>query len=181
MRSNLLAAVGVLVMLGSGTGPNPADGAESRLFRVHVQGRWGSGGSAFDIDVPWVSDRGKSPFDFTADACDEVTLERLARTWAALQKLPEGRTVTIETDSESIRASRWGGNLVLEPRRGDRNDHHTRIKIPDYIVEAVLDHDGRLTDRDIERLVRERGKVMLVKVTSDLGGVTVWTERVAEI
>ena len=69
---------------------------------------------------------------------------------------------------------------VLEPRHPDRDDHHSRIKIPDYIVNAILDHDGRLTDRDLERLVRERGRVTLVKINSDQGGASVWMERAGE-
>ena len=85
--------------------------------------------------------------------------------------------MTIETRSETIRAWRQAGQLVLEPRPDSGDDHHSRIKIPDYIVNTILDHDGRLTDRDLERLVRERGRVTLVKVNSDAGGVTVWMDR----
>src|SRR6266487_2956658 len=176
MRVGFFFAVGVLAALGSGVGPSTAR-AESSPFRLHVQGHMGSGG-ALDIDVPWDSDKRRSPFNFTADACDDISLERLRWAWAALRKAPEGRTVTIETRSESIRASRGGGYLVLEPRHRDgQDDHHSRVKIPDYIVNAILDHDGRLTDRDLERLVRERGKVTLVKVNSDVGGVSVWMDR----
>lgn len=92
--------------------------------------------------------------------------------------MPEGRTVTIETRTESIRASRWAGYLVLEPQpRDGRDDHNARIEIPDYIVRTIVNSDGRLTDRDLERLVRERGKVTLVKVKSDVGGVAVWMDR----
>src|SRR5439155_4590999 len=167
-RVPFFLALGVLVVSGSGVGPLAA-GAESSAFRLHVRGHSGSGGSLVNINVPWDSDKAGSPFNFTADACDDVTLERLRWAWAALQSVPEGRKVTIQTDSESIRASRWAGYLVLEPRRDDRDHHHSRIKIPDYIVNTILDQDGRLTNRDIERLVHEHGKVTLVKVSSDVG------------
>ena len=175
-RVPFFLALGVLVVSGSGVGPLAA-GAESSAFRLHVRGHSGSGGSLVNIDVPWDSDKAGSPFNFTAEACDDIALERLRWAWAALRRVPEGRWVTIENRSESIRASRWAGYLVLEPQRHDRDGHHSRIKIPDYIVETVLDHDGRLAGRDLERLVRERGKVTLVKVNSDVGGVTVWLDR----
>ena len=176
VRASLFLVVGILAVFGSGVGPSAAL-AKSHPFRLHVQGHSPSGGSVVNINVPWDSDKAGSPFNFTADACDDVTLERLRWAWAALQSVPEGRKVTIQTDSESIRASRWAGYLVLEPRRDDRDNHHSRIKIPDYIVNTILDQDGRLTNRDIERLVHEHGKVTLVKVSSDVGGVTVWMDR----
>ena len=177
VRISCFAAVGLLAALASGLGPSTAH-AKSAALRLHVQGHLGSSASAIDVDVPWDSDQRRSPLDFTGEACDEVALVRLRSAWSELRKAPVGRTVTIDTESESIRASRWGGHLVLEPLHHDgQDDHHTRIKIPDYIVNAILDHDGRLTDHDIERLVSEHGKVTLVKVSSDLGGVSVWVDR----
>ena len=176
-RTLVLFVIGVLAMLLSVAGPAAAGKSADRL-RVHVQGHMGSSGPGVDIDVPWESDKGGSPFDFTADACDRVAIERLRQTWATLQRLPEGRVVTFETRSgETMHASRQANYLVLEPQPDHGDDHHARIKIPDYIVRTVLDGNGRMTDRDIERLVRERGKVMLVKVNSDVGGVTVWLDR----
>jgi hypothetical protein len=175
LRVRSFLALGILAVLGSGVGPSTA-GAEPSAFRLHVQGHSGTG-SVVNIDVPWDSGKAGSPFNFTAEACDDIAPERLRWAWAALQRAPEGRRVTIETRDESILASRWAGYLVLEPQRDNRNEHHSRIKIPDYIVDTILDHDGRLAGRDIERLVRERGKVTLVKVNSDLGGVTVWLDR----
>jgi len=62
---------------------------------------------------------------------------------------------------------------VLEPQH-NQDDHHSRIKIPDYIVNTMVDHDGRISQRDIERLASERGKVTLVKVSSDQGDLSVW-------
>jgi len=176
MPARLLLVVGVLAVLGAGIGGSKADGS-TRAYRLHVQGRLGSGGRMLDIDVPWDSNKAGSPFNFTADDCGDVALERLRWAWAALQRLPEGQTLTIQTRSEWIRASRLAGYLVLEPRRDDRDDHHSRIKIPDCIVNTILDHDGRLTEGDIERLARERGKITLVKVNSDVGGITVWMDR----
>ena len=176
MPARLLSVIGLLAVLASGVSPSVAS-ADSRDYRLHVQGHLGCGRSFVDLDIPWESGGG-TPFDFTADAVDDPGLKRLLEAWTTLQRMPEGSKVTIEGRSQSIRASKSGGYLVLEPRhRDDRDDHHSRIKIPDYIVEAILDHDGQLTDRDIERLVRERGKVTLVKVNSDVGGGTVWLDR----
>jgi len=175
-RARFLVAVGVLATIACLAGTPPAS-ADPSPYRLHVQGHLGSGLKAIDIEVPWDSDHGGSPFDFTADASDDIDLARLRWAWTALQKLPEGRTLTFDTGSETIRASRRDGYLVLEPRRPDRADHHSRIKIPDYIVNAILDNDGRLTDRDIEQLVRERGRITLVKINSDMGGGSVWLER----
>jgi len=175
-RARLLLLVGALAVIGFTIAPSRSDAGGSP-YRLHVQGRLGCGLKAVEIEVPWDSDHGGSPFDFTADASDDIDLARLRWAWAALQKLPQGRTLTFDTGSETIRASRRDGYLVLEPRRPDRDDHHSRIKIPDYIVNAILDHDGRLTDRDIEELVRERGRITLVKINSDMGGGSVWLER----
>ncbi|TMQ48714.1 MAG: hypothetical protein E6K72_12810 [Candidatus Eisenbacteria bacterium] len=179
MRARFLVAMGVLVVVGCSGNP-PRAGADTSPYRLHIQGHLGCGLRALEIEVPWDSDKSGSPFNFTADASDDIDLDRLRWAWAALQKLPEGRTVTFHTGSETIRASSWAGFLVLEPRHLDRDDHHSRIKIPDYIVNAILDHDGRLTDRDLERLVRERGRVTLVKINSDQGGASVWMERAGE-
>jgi hypothetical protein len=177
MRARFLLVLGVVTALGHGMSP-PAAHAGSRGFRLHIQGHMGSGASAVDIDVPWDSDKHESPFDFTADACDGVALDRLRATWSALQKVPEGTTMTMRTDSETMLASRSAGFLVLEPiREDDKDDHHTRVKIPDYIVKSILDHDGKLTNRDLEKLVHDRGKVTLVKINSDQGGLSVWIDR----
>ena len=176
IRARFLLVVGALAAFGAGIGSSAA-GAGSHAYRLHVQGHLGSGSRVLDIDVPWDSDKASSPFNFTADACDDISVCRLRRAWAKLQTMPEGQTVTVQGRSESIQASRQPGYLVLEPRRDDQDDHHSRIKIPDYIVNTILDHDGRLTDRDIERLAQDRGKITLVKVNSDQGGVTVWMNR----
>ena len=177
IHARYLLVFGFVAALGSGMSPLAAH-ADSRAFRLHIQGHMGSGASAVDIDVPWDSDKHESPFDFTGSDCNGVNYERLRWAWARLKKLPEGRTVTIETDSEDILASRSGGYLLLEPlRHDDKDDHHTRVKVPDYIVTGILDHDGKLTNRDIERLVHDRGKVTLVKINSDVGGLSVWIDR----
>ena len=177
IRAHSLLVVGVLALACAGLGPSPAR-ACSRAYRLHVQGHLGSGGRVLDLDVPWDSNRVGSPFNFTADASEDVGLDRLRWAWSALQRMPEGQTVTIDTRSESIRAWRVAGYLVLEPHHNSQeDDHHSRIKIPDYIVNAILDNDGRLTERDIDRLARQRGKVTLVKVNSDQGGVSVWVGR----
>jgi len=175
MRARFLLMLGVLAVLGAGKGSSTAS-ASCHSFRLHIQGNLSSGAPTLDIDVPWDSGHAGTPFDFTADACQDLALERLRWAWTALQRMPEGRTVTIETRSETIRAWRQAGYLVLEPRRDSRDDHHSRVKIPDYTVNTILEHDGRLTDRDIERLMRERGTVTLVKVNSDVGGVAVWMD-----
>ena len=175
MRARFQLVLGVLVVLGAVTGSTIA-GASPHSYRLHVQGRLSSGAPSLDIDVPWDSNHGGTPFDFTGDACHDLALGRLRWAWATLQRMPEGRTVTIDTGSETIRAWRQAGHLVLEPRHDTRDDHHSRIKIPDYIVNTILEHDGRLTHRDIERLARERGRITLVKVNSDVGGVTVWMD-----
>ena len=85
--------------------------------------------------------------------------------------------MTIQTRSGSIQASKRAGYLVLMPRRrDDRDDHHSRVAIPDYIVNAVLDHDGRLSRHDVVSLVHDRGKVTLVKMNSDVGSMKVWLD-----
>ncbi len=174
--TRILSTIGILAALALGAGAAAARDSSDGL-RLHVQGHAGANGSGLDVNVAWDPSKEGSPFHFTADACDDIAVGRLRKAWTALSAMPEGRPVTIETNDETIRATRQSGFLVLEPRREDRDDHHTRIKIPDYIVRSILDHDGRLDDRDVDRLVRERGSVTLVKVNSDVGGVTVWIDR----
>ena len=165
------AALGIGLVAGSSAA------GDNHPYSLHVQGHLGSADHLVDIDVPWETDHGGSPFDFTSDR-DDIGFDRLRQAWIALKKMPEGRYLTIETESDSIRASRWAGYLVLEPLRGDDGDnHHSRIEIPDYIVQAIVDHDGRLTEGDIERLLHQHGKVTLVKVNSDEGDVMVWMDR----
>jgi hypothetical protein len=179
-RARFLIAAAVLALIAHPTVPSNA-AAEPSPYRLHVQGHMGFGVRAIDIEIPWDSSKNGSPFDFTADASDDIGLERLRWVWSRLQTVPEGRKVTFETDSESIRAWREAGYLVLEPHHlDDRDDHHARIRIPDYIVNTVLDNDGRLTNRDIERLARDRGKVTLVKISSDVGGCSVWLDHAGE-
>ena len=170
----ILPTIALTMALGLAAHPSAA-GASSDV-RLHIQGHLG-GGSGLDIEVPWTPDKADSPFNFTGDACDRVSVERLRGAWTTLQRLPEGETVTIRSRSEKVLASRQSGYLVLEPQPDHGDDHHARVKIPDYIVRTFLANDGRIADRDVDRLVRERGKVTLVKVNSDVGGVTVWMER----
>jgi len=176
-RTSYLGPIALLTALALGGAPGIAP-ADSNAIRLHVEGRSSSGRPVLALNLPWDTDKGGSPFNFTKDSCDDVALERLRWAWTALGRMPEGRTITIDTDNETIRAWKRGGYLVLEPQHRDgRNNHHSRVKIPDYIVETILDHDGRLSNRDVERLVRDRGKVTLVKVSSDVGGATVWMDR----
>ena len=175
-RTRFLLALGVLVALGCRGGL--ASAAGSSPYRLHVQGHLGCGLKMVDIDVPWDSEASGSPLDFAAEAGDRIDLERLRWAWAVLRKSREGEPVTFATSSERIRAWRRDGYLVIEPRHlDDRDDHDTRIRIPDYIVDTILNHDGRLTDRDLERLTRDRGKITLVKIDSDAGGASVWMTR----
>jgi hypothetical protein len=180
IRTSLSVAVGLVTILSLSAGSAIA-AADSGVLRLHLEGYSGSGKPVLDLDLPWNPDESKSPFDFTGNACGDIRLERLREAWSALQKLPEGQTVTIETRSESIRASRRAGYLVLMPSyRDDRDDHHSRMAIPDYIVNTILDHDGELSNRDVGRLVQERGKITLVKVKSDVGNMMVWIDRSKE-
>jgi hypothetical protein len=175
IRSRSFVVTCVLAASCAGLGTIPAH-AGRQTYLLHVQGRLGEGSRVLDLAVPWRTSKGGSPFDFTADVADDVGLDRLRKAWGALQRLPEGRAVTIETSCETIRAWRRGGYLVLEPHRGEETGV-ARVKIPDYIVTTILAHDGRLTDEDIDRLVRERGKVTLVKVNSEKGALSVWVDR----
>ncbi len=174
MRVTYFFAAVVLAVLGSGGG----SAAARESYLLHVQSHQRSGGRAVDIQVPWNARKAGTPFQFTKDSCDDVSLERLRAAWTALMAAPEGRRVTIETRSESIKAWRHRGYLMLEPRdRGRADAHPSRIAIPGYIVNTILDHDGRLTPAEVARLARERGKVTLVAVDSEEGGVTVWIDR----
>src|SRR5262249_32510059 len=138
IRASLSVAFGLLTILALSAGPAMA-AADSGALRLHVEGYSGSGNPVLNLDLPWKPDESKSPFDFTGDAWNDVGLERLREAWSALQRQPEGQSVTIETRSESIRASRSAGYLVLMPSyRDDRDDHHSRMAIPDYVVSAIL-------------------------------------------
>lgn len=173
----LLVALGFVAILACGPGRATA-ASDFASLRLHIEGNSDSGDPVLNLDIPWNPDESKSPFDFTKGACQDIGLDRLREAWTALQKMPDGGTVTIETRSESVRASRRGGYLVLMPSyRDDRDNHHARMAIPDYIVNAVLDHDGLLTNSDVGRLVREHGKITLVKMNSDVGNMMVWIDR----
>lgn len=175
IRARTFLLTGVLLACCAGFGPPPAH-AGRPTYLLHIQGGLGGHGKLLDIAVPWKVSKGGSPFDFTTDVSDDVGLDHLRRTWSALQHVPEGKAVTIETSSESISAWRRGGYLVLEPQRDEDHDV-SRVKIPDYIVTTILAHDGRLTDEDIDHLVREHGKVTIVKVASEKGELSVWVDR----
>lgn len=175
IRSRSFALTCVLAASCAGLAPASAH-AGRPTYLLHVQGRLGESSKLLDLAVPWKPSKGGSPFDFTADVSGDVGLDRLRRAWGALQRLPEGQAVTIETSSETVSAWRRGGYLVLEPHRREGTDV-AHVKIPDYIVTTILAHDGRLTDEDIDQLVRERGKVTLVKVNSEKGGLSVWVDR----
>lgn len=174
-RSRSLVIICALAASCAGPGSTPAQAGRPACL-LHIQGRLGEHCRILDLAVPWKTSKGGSPFDFTADVSDDVGLDRLRRAWGALQRLPEGRAVTIEGASETIKAWRRGGYLVLEPQRPEQDDV-SHVKIPDYIVTTILAHDGRLTDEDIDHLVRERGKVTLVRVNSERGQLSVWVDR----
>jgi hypothetical protein len=175
MRSRFLALT-CAVAIGC-AGPVLASAHAARGgYLLHVQGRLGESGHALDLAVPWSTSKGGSPFDFTTDVSDDVALDRLRKAWAVLERAPEGQVVQIETHSETMKAWRRGGYLVLEPHRREDSDV-SHVKIPDYIVNSILAHDGRLSDEDIERLVRDRGKVTLVKISSEKGDLSVWIDR----
>ena len=153
IRARELLVFSTLAAFGCGMSPLVSH-ADSRGFRLHVQGHMGASASAIDIDMPWDSAKKSSPFDFTADACDGIKLDRMRSTWAALQKGPEGRTVEINTDSEKILASRSGGYLVLEPIKEDGDDHHTRVKIHD----PIFRHSFALIDATLAQSIGARSR-----------------------
>jgi hypothetical protein len=176
LRPSIALAATAFAALGLGFAAAPS-AAGTHRHQLHIEGALGSGEHALGLVVPWESGHGGSPFDFTGDVDHgDLGVERLRRAWTALQHLPEGQAVTIETRSEPIRATREGGYLVLEPHPGEDLDR-SRIKIPDYIVNAVIAHDGRLTNDDINGLLETRGTVTLVKIKSRKGDLSVWIDR----
>lgn len=171
-------AVAVLAVLTAGAlsiNVSPA-AARHAAYTLHVRAE-SAEGRGINFSVPWKSSHGGSPFDFTAQAThDDISTDKLRFAWAALHKLPEGQPVILTTHDGKIKASRRNGFLVLEPQPAADHDR-ARIKIPDYIIDATLAHDGRLTDEDLDELVAARGKITLVKVSSTDGGVNVWIGR----
>jgi len=91
IRASVFVSVGLLAGLSLASRPGTAS-AEPHALRLHVEGHLGSGGSALDLVLPWDSDEGRSPFDFTHDACDDLGLERLRWAWSELGRLPEGQS-----------------------------------------------------------------------------------------
>ena len=178
-RLAILPALVVLVLVGAGLGPSTA-AAHPQAYRLHVEGHVPFVRVPVDIDVPWDADKDASPLDFTDGAMDRSGIDCLGRTWSALQRRPEGESVTIETDDETIRAWREPGYLVLEPHhRGRVEWTRTRVSLPDPIVEAMLAHDGKLSERDIARLASGRDRLPLVKVKSGSGDLFVWVGHAA--
>jgi len=175
IRAPRFVLVTLLVACCAGLLPAAAQAGRSR-YLLHIQGRLGEHAHLLDLAIPWKPDKGGSPFDFTTDVSDAVTLDRLRKTWSALQRVPEGTEVEVQTSSEKLSAWKRGGYLVLEPHRAEGGGL-TRVKIPDYIVNTILAHDGRLTDEDIDHLARERGKVTIVRVISEKGELSVWVDK----
>ncbi len=167
-----------LVALSTFAFPSVSSAAGRSDYTLHVRAENGDA-RGIDLSLPWKSSHGGSPFDFTASSGDEITIAKLRFAWAALHQIPEGQPVTITTRGDKMKATRLAGYLVLEPQPPARH-HRTRIKIPDYIVDAVLAHDGRLTDEDLDHLLTDRGKITLVKVNSSEGGVNVWIGRTSD-
>jgi hypothetical protein len=179
LRAAFLLTVGVTALLGACVSPSGVS-ASPQAYRLHVEVYLPTGNRVLNLDSPWEADKDGSPLNFTADAFDGVTIDRLRRAWTTLQGMREGQSVSFETDQESIRAWREAGFLVLEPHPHDRADENkSLVKIPDYITNTIIDNDGRLTDRDIARLAGSRSKVILVKVMSGKGDMSVWVSRAA--
>src|SRR5512140_1739554 len=126
LRAPFLLTVGVAALLGASAGPSVV-GASPHAYRLHVEVYLPSGSRVLNIDSPWEADKDGSPLNFTANAFDGITIDRLRRAWTTLQRMPDGQTVSIETDSESIRAWREAGYLVLEPHRRDRVDENPSL------------------------------------------------------
>jgi len=144
-------------------------------WTVHVEGRRIAGEHRLDLALPWSPDDGGNLFDFAGDAQGDLGLERLRTVMSALRALPEGRAVTIQTDSDDLRAHLEAGFLVLEPE--PRNDRERcRIEIPEDLVRAMLARNGRLTDADIEHLVRADGRVTLVRIHGEKADLKVWID-----
>ncbi len=179
-RSRLFLPLAALAATVAACAPSAAwAGRHHSDYTLHVRAE-DANGHGVNLSVPWKSSHGGSPFDFTAKATgDDVDTAKLRWAWATLKQLPEGQPVVITTKHDKIKATRRAGFLVLEPQPAAAHDR-ARIKIPDYIIEATLAHDGRLTDEDLNDLVVARGKINLVKVTSDDGGVNVWIGRTSE-
>ena len=155
--------------------PQPAAARHSG-FTLHVRAE-STEGHGVSFSLPWKSNHGGSPFDFTAKASsDNISIEKLRFAWTTLKSLPEGQPVVITTHDGKTRATRQSGFLVLEPQPAAAHSR-ARIKIPDYIIDTTLAHDGRLTDEDLDQLMTARGKITLVKVSSTDGGVNVWIGR----
>ncbi len=160
--------------LVSVTAPRPALARSEYLVHVDIAGQ----DKSLNVALPWTRNHGGSPFDFTDDHDSDVSLERLRWAWTTLRRLPEGEAVTITRRGEVTRLTRERGFLAIEKQHSRERDHdHGRVLVPDYIVETVLRNDGRLGSDDIESLLERRGRVVLVKVEGDEGGVNVWIGR----
>ncbi len=158
--------------LVSVTAPKPAQARSEYLIHVDVAGE----DKSLNVALPWSRDHGGSPFDFTDDHDSDLSLERLRWAWRTLRRLPEGEAVTVTKRGEVTRLTRERGFLVIEQQH-PRDRDHGRVLVPDYIVETVIRNDGRLGSDDIEALLERRGRVVLVKVEGEEGGVNVWIGR----
>ena len=145
-------------------------------YLLHLKIEGSKPGKSVDVALPWTRGHGGSPFDFSVDHDSDLSVERLRWAWTALQRLPEGETVTITRDGEKTRLSRRAGFLVIEPQPPGDHDH-ARVRIPGEIVEIVIRRNGRFDDRDVESLLARRDRIDLVRVDSDDARVHVWIGR----
>lgn len=166
LRLSGLVLIAVLASAAAEAGKSP--------FYVHVRTKE-NGKHGVDLAFPWTP-KLSSPLHFTQGTID-VDDAHLRDVWRTLRAQPEGYVVTLHDHGEAMRVTREGGYCTfrVSPRHHDKR---VIVRVPEYVMETLVgDTATLLSEKDIARVVRERGRVDLVLVDSGDEHVRVWIDQ----
>jgi len=179
MRSNLLAAVALLVLV------SPAAASDKgRWLHIRVD-ESGPGGEKVRVNVPLSMVESLLPLmdddDFSGGRIrvnnHDLDAVKLRAIWKAVREAEEGEYVTVESDDENVRVSRSGQYLHVNVDDADRDGEDVNVRIPTLVMDALLSGTG--DELDLVAAIRalgDHGDGELIRVDGDDENVRIWVD-----
>ncbi len=143
-------------------------------YYLHIRAKEG-GKNGVDIAFPWTPSKGGHPLSFAKDHLDVNDVD-VREVWRTLRSHPEGYVVTLRDRKETTRVTREGGYCTfrVNPRH---HEERVIVRVPEMVMDAITaTDDAEITERDVARLVRAKGRLDLVLVDSGRDRVRVWID-----
>ncbi len=100
----------------------------------------------------------------------------------AIRNAKDNEFVSVDSDDESVRVAKEGGNLVIKAKGSKKHNENVHVTIPLTVVDALL--SGGKNELDLVAAIRALsayGDAVLVTVTDGTDNVKIWVDSLSTV